>query len=135
LPAARFGLAADLPPDLVAAYKPIGIGLVKFAGDDLWRLPIPGRFGIDSAGSVRLAEVGPDDTTRLEIEPTFAARRTAAEALRAHRSGQDRARCPPGPSAQRLRVPATARILRGAAIQIATLESTLNPAPSQKAPT
>ncbi len=69
--AERFGLAMRLPDDLIEVYKRIGADLVRFNGDQLWRLPIPARFVIDRAGIVRAAEADPDYTTRPEVEDTL----------------------------------------------------------------
>ena len=76
--AERFGLAMRLPDDLIEVYKRIGVALVKFNGDQLWRLPIPARFVIDRTGIVRAAEADPDYTTRPEVEDTLDALRAIA---------------------------------------------------------
>jgi peroxiredoxin len=76
--AERFGLAMQLPDDLIGVYKRIGVDLVKFNGDELWRLPVPARFVIDRAGIVRAAEADPDYTTRPEVDDTLAVLRAVA---------------------------------------------------------
>ncbi|MBV9117180.1 MAG: redoxin domain-containing protein [Acetobacteraceae bacterium] len=76
--AERFGLAVRLPDDLIEVYKRLGVDLVKFNGDQLWRLPIPARFVIDRAGTVRAAEADPDYTTRPEVEDTLSVLRAIA---------------------------------------------------------
>ena len=76
--AERFGLAASLSDDLIAVYKRIGVDLVKFNGDQLWRLPIPGRFVIDREGNTRAAEADPDYTTRPELDAALEALRDLA---------------------------------------------------------
>jgi peroxiredoxin len=70
--AERFGLAMQLPDDLIEVYKRLGVDLVKFNGDQLWRLPVPARLVIDKGGIVRAAEADPDYTTRPEVEDTVA---------------------------------------------------------------
>ena len=65
----------QLPPDLIEVYKKIGVDLVKYNGNDLWRLPVPARFVLDRAGIVRAVEADPDYTTRPEPEVTLEALR------------------------------------------------------------
>ena len=64
--ATQFGLAYKLPPDLVALYSQFGIDLVRYNGNDLWSLPMPGRFVLDPKGNVVSAETNPDYTHRPE---------------------------------------------------------------------
>lgn len=68
--AERFGLAMQLPDDLIDVYQRLGVDLVKFNGDQLWRLPVPARIVINKGGIVRAAEADPDYTTRPEIDDT-----------------------------------------------------------------
>lgn len=74
--AETFGVMMQLPDDLIAVYKKIGVDLAKFNGDDLWRLPVPARFVLDRGGIVRAVEADPDYTTRPEPETTLDALRT-----------------------------------------------------------
>jgi peroxiredoxin len=53
-------------------YSKYGIDLERFNGDGSWRLPIPGRFVIDSNGLIRYASVDPDYTVRPEPRETVA---------------------------------------------------------------
>jgi peroxiredoxin len=62
----QFGLVFDLPSDLKELYKTFGIDLERFNGNDLWQLPMPGRFIIDTTGKIIDAEVNPDYTIRPE---------------------------------------------------------------------
>ena len=64
--ASQFGLAFTLPKDLVKQYSQFGIDLVRYNGNDLWSLPIPGRFIVDQKGIVVSAEANPDHTHRPE---------------------------------------------------------------------
>ena len=73
--AETFGIGMQLPPDLIEVYKKIGVDLVKYNGNDLWRLPVPARFVLDRAGIVRAVEAYPDYTTRPEPEVTLEALR------------------------------------------------------------
>ena len=73
--AETFGIGMQLPPDLIEVYKKIGVDLVKYNGNDLWRLPVPARFVLDRAGIVRAVEADPDYTTRPEPEVTLEALR------------------------------------------------------------
>jgi peroxiredoxin len=76
--AETFGIMMRLPDELIAVYKKLGIDLVRFNGDDLWRLPVPARFVISRGGIVRAVEADPDYTTRPEPEETLAALRALA---------------------------------------------------------
>jgi peroxiredoxin len=64
--ASQFGLTFKLPDDLAGLYSQFGIDLVRFNGNDLWSLPIPGRFILDQKGNVVSAEANPDYTHRPE---------------------------------------------------------------------
>jgi peroxiredoxin len=76
--AEAFGLAMDLPDDLIAVYSKFGNDLPKVNGDTVWRLPVPARFVLDRKGIVRAADADPDYTTRPEPEETVAALRALA---------------------------------------------------------
>ena len=62
--ASQFGLAFKLPDDLAGLYSQFGIDLVRYNGNDLWSLPMPGRFILDQMGKVVSAEADPDYTRR-----------------------------------------------------------------------
>jgi peroxiredoxin len=64
--ASQFGLAFKLPDDLARLYSQFGIDLVRYNGNDLWSLPMPGRFVLDKKGNVISAEANPDYTHRPE---------------------------------------------------------------------
>jgi peroxiredoxin len=64
--ASQFGLAFKLPDDLAALYSKFGIDLARYNGNDLWSLPMPGRFILDQKGKVVSAEANPDYTLRPE---------------------------------------------------------------------
>ncbi len=64
--ASQFGLAFKLPGDLSELYSQFGIDLVRYNGNDLWSLPMPGRFVLDQKGNVVSAEANPDYTLRPE---------------------------------------------------------------------
>ena len=76
--AETFGIMMRLPDELIAVYKKLGIDLVRFNGDDLWRLPVPARFVIGRGAIVRAVEADPDYTTRPEPEEALAALRALA---------------------------------------------------------
>ena len=73
--AKSFGVMMPLPDELIEVYKKISVDLVKFNGDELWRLPVPSRFVIDRTGIVRAVDSDPDYTVRPEPEDTLAALR------------------------------------------------------------
>ena len=62
--ASLYGLVFSLPEDLRTIYTSFGIELDRFNGDDLWRLPLPGRFIIGTDGVIQNVEVHPDYTRR-----------------------------------------------------------------------
>ena len=64
--AARFGLVFSLPEDLSELYKNFGIDFKRFYGEENWQLPMPGRFILDSQGTVVHRAVHPDYTKRPE---------------------------------------------------------------------
>ncbi len=64
--ASQFGLTFNLPDDLAELYSQFGIDLVRYNGNDLWSLPMPGRFILDQKGNVVSAEANPDYTQRPE---------------------------------------------------------------------
>ena len=64
--ASQFGLTFKLPDDLAELYNQFGIDLVRFNDNDLWSLPMPGRFVLDQNGKVVSAEADPDYTHRPE---------------------------------------------------------------------
>ncbi len=68
LVAKTYGLVHAFPEDLKKIYLQFGIDLGKYNGNDLWTLPMPGRFIIDRTGIIRYAEVNPDYTVRPEPE-------------------------------------------------------------------
>ena len=66
-----YGLRWTLPGDLKEIYLQFEIDLAASNGDDSWTLPIPGRFIIDQAGTVRYARIDPDYTRRPEPSETL----------------------------------------------------------------
>ena len=64
--ASQFGLTFKLPDDLAGLYSQFGIDLVRYNGNDLWSLPMPGRFVLNQKGNVVSAEANPDYTHRPE---------------------------------------------------------------------
>lgn len=65
---AAFGLLYT-PPDYVQKiYQANGIDLAKINAAPNWKLPMPGRYLIDTDGTIRYAEVNPDYTRRPEPE-------------------------------------------------------------------
>jgi len=64
--ASQFGLTFKLPDDVAGLYRQFGIDLVRYNDNDLWSLPMPGRFILDQQGIVVSAEANPDYTRRPE---------------------------------------------------------------------
>ena len=70
--AEAYGLAMQLPDDLIKIYAGFGIDLAKFDGDESWRLPVPARIVLAKGGGVVGIEADPDYTRRPEPEDTLA---------------------------------------------------------------
>ncbi|WP_163339492.1 redoxin domain-containing protein [Desulfopila sp. IMCC35008] len=62
----KLHLVFPLPEKLKEVYNGFGIDLERFNGNDSWKLPMSGRFIIDSTGVIRNTEVHPDHTVRPE---------------------------------------------------------------------
>jgi hypothetical protein len=70
--AEAYGIAMQLPEDLIKIYAGRGIDLPAFDGDDSWRLPVPARIVLAQGGAVTGIEADPDYTRRPEPEETLA---------------------------------------------------------------
>ena len=64
--ARQFGLVFRLVDELQGTMSAMGIKLPEYNGDDAWELPIPGTYVIDTDGTIKLAYVDANYTTRLE---------------------------------------------------------------------
>jgi peroxiredoxin len=64
--ARQFGLAFRLVDELEATMSAMGIKLPEYNGNDAWELPIPATYVIDPDGTITLAYIDADYTTRLE---------------------------------------------------------------------
>ena len=64
--ASQFGLTFTLPDQLKKLHDKWGMNLERFNGDRSWTLPLPGRFIIDSYGTIIHVDVHPDYTKRPE---------------------------------------------------------------------
>ena len=64
--ARQFGLAFRLVDELEATMASMGIKLPEYNGDNAWELPIPGTYVIDTDGTITLAYIDANYTTRLE---------------------------------------------------------------------
>ena len=73
-----YGIAMQLPDDLIKVYASFGIDLPKFDGDDSWRLPVPARIVLAKGGAVLGIDADPDYTQRPEPEETLALLQKAA---------------------------------------------------------
>lgn len=78
--AEAYGLAMQLPDDLIKIYAGRGIDLPTFDGDASWRLPVPARVVLAKGGAVAGIEADPDYTRRPEPEETLAVLRAAVGA-------------------------------------------------------
>lgn len=64
--ARQFGLVFRLVDELQATMSAMGIKLPEYNGDEAWELPIPGTYIIDKDGTIKLASVDANYTTRIE---------------------------------------------------------------------
>ena len=71
-----YGLAFDLPSELVELYQRRNNDLVKWNGEGGWSLPIPATYVIGPDARIALAHVDPDYRDRLEPEAVLARLRT-----------------------------------------------------------
>lgn len=69
--AEKYGLVFTVPEDLKQVYLKFGTDLLKYNGDDSWRLPMPARYIIDQDQVIRYAEVNPDYTIRPDPSHTI----------------------------------------------------------------
>jgi hypothetical protein len=69
--AEAYGIAMQLPDDLIKIYASRGIDLPTFDGDSSWRLPVPARVVLAKGGAVLGMEADPDYTRRPEPEETL----------------------------------------------------------------
>jgi peroxiredoxin len=74
--AEQFQLVFTLPDYLRDLYKSFGSTLDRFHEEPEYRLPMPARYVIDKAGTIRGADVNADYTIRLEPSETVALLRT-----------------------------------------------------------
>lgn len=66
--ASLFRIVFELPKDLVEVYRKFGIDLERFNGNDLWTLPMAGRYIVDKGGIIIDAQIDPDYKIRPEPE-------------------------------------------------------------------
>lgn len=74
--ASAFQLTFSFSEALRNVYRELGLDLERYNGDDSWTLAMPASYLVDSAGTVRYAEVNPDYTQRPEPEEVLAAVKT-----------------------------------------------------------
>ncbi len=78
--AEAYGIAMQLPDDLIKIYASRGIDLPTFDGDNSWRLPVPARVVLAKGGAMLGIEADPDYTRRPEPEETLAMLRKPPDA-------------------------------------------------------
>ena len=71
--AREFGVRIELPDDLKAANRSLGLDLPLFNGDEAWTLPDPSRFIIDQKKRIRYAVLDPNYTKRVSAAHTLSA--------------------------------------------------------------
>jgi peroxiredoxin len=80
--AEQFGLAFMLPDYLRELYKTFGVTLDRFNEEPEFRVPMPARYLIDQARTIRAADVNADYTIRPEPAETVDALRALQPAAR-----------------------------------------------------
>lgn len=73
--ATQFGISYPVDDKLRQLYLSHGVDLRKYNGDDSWTLPMPARFVMDAAGTIRYVSINPDYRDRAEPADTVAALR------------------------------------------------------------
>lgn len=71
--ATGFGVAFEMPPELVELYSRVGNDLPVLNGNGRWVLPVPATYVIDRAGRIAFAHVEADYRERAEPRDVIAA--------------------------------------------------------------
>lgn len=71
--ASAFGVAFEMPPELIELYSRVGNDLPVLNGNGRWVLPVPATYLIDRDGRVAFAQVDADYRERAEPEEVLAA--------------------------------------------------------------
>lgn len=66
--ARRLGLSYEVPREVMAAYRRVGLELPAFNGDNSWTLPVTAVFGVRAPDLITYAWKETDYTRRPEIE-------------------------------------------------------------------
>lgn len=61
-----FGIVYGLKDEMQSVYQEMGLELPSYNEDASWTLPIPATYVVDQTGTIRLAYVDPDYTTRQD---------------------------------------------------------------------
>jgi peroxiredoxin len=78
--ATAFGVAFDMPPELIELYSRAGNDLPVLNGNGRWVLPVPATYVIDRDGRITFAHVEADYRERAEPAAVLAALRLAQDA-------------------------------------------------------
>lgn len=71
--ASAFGVAFEMPPELIELYSRVGNDLPVLNGNGRWVLPVPATYLIDRDGRIAFAQVDADYRERAEPEEVLAA--------------------------------------------------------------
>jgi len=82
----QFGIVFQLPEDLRPIYTEFGINLSAANGDDMFELPIPATYVIETDRKICMAFVEPDYAKRLDPEEIIA---TLAKMAKEQSRGKD----------------------------------------------
>lgn len=67
-----FGIAFDLPPELIDLYASVGHDLPTTNGNGLWTLPVPATYVVGTDGVIQYAHVDVDYRNRAEPDEVLA---------------------------------------------------------------
>lgn len=79
--ATAFGVAFEMPPELIALYSQSGNDLTVVNGNGRWVLPLPATYVIDREGRIAHAHVEADYRLRAEPADVLAAVKAARDAF------------------------------------------------------
>jgi peroxiredoxin len=68
-----YRLQFELPPELRAAYRQMGMALDEHNADGSWNLPVPATFVLNHAGIVRARHVDPNYRDRMSVDAILSA--------------------------------------------------------------
>ncbi len=71
--AKKFGLAYQLPAELVKIYLELGTDIPHFNGDDSWELPVPAMYIVNSKGTIVFSSINAEYLERIDPQAIIGA--------------------------------------------------------------